>query len=169
MSFAVLSIFIALHGVCLTSTSLSVREDRRVIAVNDLSDHGLDPDLLVKRSLVGRAVAHLVELVALWLFVARIKLELNVVADGVEVHFAASVRLHLLAHGGLTLDEGTHADDDAHLVEHAAVLLLLVHIVLIAAVVTVAILPELAVTDAELFVGRRLLVLILLNHRVGRR
>lgn len=91
LPLAVLDVLVALHSVCLTGSCLTIGENRRVISVYDLADHTFDPNLLVERPLVGRPIAHLVELVLLWLLVPCIKLEENAIASAIDLHLARRV------------------------------------------------------------------------------
>ena len=74
LSLGILNIFVTFHGVGLASTSLSVGEKRRMVAVNNLADHAFHPDLLIERPLVELAIADPIKLVGFRFLVPGVEL-----------------------------------------------------------------------------------------------
>ena len=72
LTLAILGILIALHGVRLARTSLSVGKQGRMETTDNLLDLFLDTNLLEEFTLVNLAIAYFVELELLRLFVPRV-------------------------------------------------------------------------------------------------
>ena len=92
LAFLVLNVLVALHCERFTSSCLPVSEQGCVVAIDNLTNHSFDANLLVEGTLVHQSIANFVELKVLRLLVPSVILHGYHVSCAVDLRLAGGIR-----------------------------------------------------------------------------
>ena len=98
LTLVILNVLVAFHRVSLACASLPIGKDSCMVAVDHLSDHSFDTNLLIEVALISLPISHLVERVSFGVLVAGIEFQSNGVACVIYDHLATCIGLITSAH-----------------------------------------------------------------------